>query len=811
MPSDEHRKPPPERKKVRQACDQCIRRRCKCDSERPVCEPCRRTDRVCTWTTVQRKRGPRPGTTGSHAAAAAAAPAAAAAASSTSPPPTSSSRTAAPNVAHVLPTEPALFPPPMPPAFDAVGSGAAYAQHHGSPGSGSGTGSGSGSGANDAYDASQALQRSPVRLDLINVFFQFFHPFFPVIHKERFIANLDSAHPLILNAVYAVATPYFDHLFRIDPSSKQTLFASGDPYYYIARSLVNEYLDEPDTYTVAALVILAAHSCMTGRQSANWQLLGMAIRTAHQLDLHIDPSILGRFPDKNEREERRALFWVCYELDCYSACMAGMPTYIHEGDYSVRLPEYSDPDQTGTGYAETIAFIGDGMGPQRNATNAQGHFIHLLRIYSSIMRFTRQWLENNLMDPRIPPNGDQQTQLEAKLHDWFFSLPPWMRAYSIPTEQGKTPHSAQFYRVYIHIVYHTSVIRLHLPSIIHHLSSGSTANLRTNTSLNAATQSANAMTSILKEMAFHNPFFQFMAPFVAYCLSLGGMVHALLQQHQHVDTHISALSTMSRFVFMGKQDAVILSSLKLMTTDGCVRTIRNRLKASLVIGRICGSARTQPSPPSSASASAQPCDQQYRNGVLVTDAILAAAAAAAMSTTNTANTANTANTNANTGMSILGMPFTMSSLSPASHSDHTSPGSFLSSSASGTSPFVSQLSPGPGPAISGFAMNGRPIPPSALPGFNPTVALGSSMSSLTIDQLAGMIHVNMPAPMPSAGIDAGQLPMTVSSLPDSDMQDAASTPSNGVLVMNESMSPFEAMLTQSQEDGTALRVKAETA
>eukprot|EP00842_Homolaphlyctis_polyrhiza_P004618 jgi/Hompol1/5157/HPOL_004177-RA len=433
------------------------------------------------------------------------------------------------------------------------------------------------SGTTPAAAPDTSIQKQPVRFELINLFFQFFHPFFPVVNKTRFFANIHKVHPLLLNAMYAVATPYFNHIFSPNyDDSQQTLYSAGDSYYTLARQMLDQYMDDPDIYGVSAVLILSVHSCLTGRGSAAWQLTGSAVRMAQQLDLHIDPTILDEFPEIEEMEERRSLWWVCYEIDRYCSSFAGLPFIIQDDDYSVKIPEY--PSLNNPNSCPDLVFMS--LPADQHAATAHSYFVQLLQIYSGIVKFTRNWVESNASaKAQVRPNEEMQTALEEKLAAWFASLPRWMHTYSQPTECGRTPHSAKFFRFYIHIFYHYCVLSVRLPPIVHYLQVHRKT-CAVSSELPIAIAAAKSITSILKEIAYHNPFYQFMAPFLASCLSLSGMLHALTRQHHHLDIHVTALQAIGKFVLRGSQDAAVLTTLKFSSIDTCLRVLRNKLKSS---------------------------------------------------------------------------------------------------------------------------------------------------------------------------------------------------------------------------------------
>ncbi|XJO72294.1 hypothetical protein BDV3_003430 [Batrachochytrium dendrobatidis] len=594
--------------RITQACDSCVRKKCRCDGSQPMCTPCSNSGTQCTYLVSHRKRGPVPAEAKSRskrlftAAVVANNNLASASIISTTDFNTHDTQSESLN-SHVVskpsyalePVSSAmsdvslLFNPSL--AFDGFLS-AELANFQQTPILQVAT--------NCALTPKTStlpllqlepiqsnftsLQKAPIRLELVHIFFMYFHPYFPVLCRERFFENMHRVHQLLLNAMYSVASPYYTYALlshtRVDQF--EPMYSCGDNFYMHARLLVDEHLDNPDMYTVAAVLILAIKSCMTGRGSATWMLLGMAVWMAQQLGLNIDPSILGGFSDHREQDERRALWWICYEVDRSVSGFAGNPGYIKEEEFDVRIPDYRNINEV-EDCMECSITPSNIMGCAVLMT-AHGHYIHLLRIYTRIITYIRDWLSINTMDPTTCPNTIEQTNIQTLLSEWFSLLPFWMHAFSQPTACGKSPHSDTYFRTYIHIFFQVCIIKVRLPIILHYIAIDGSS-WRVAKDYSVVTQAAHAVTSILVELRRQNPFCHYMSPFISYCLSISGMVHALTKQYDKLDIHIEALATLGKFVNLGNLDATMLTTLKISPIDVCVRALKNRLQTTCRQGK----------------------------------------------------------------------------------------------------------------------------------------------------------------------------------------------------------------------------------
>ncbi|KAJ3207963.1 hypothetical protein HDU67_007105 [Dinochytrium kinnereticum] len=155
----------------------------------------------------------------------------------------------------------------------------------------------------------------------------------PMFHRITFVRSLSSStppSPLLLHAMYATAAPYSRHPSILNKQVSEALshgdaadfdrpkgdrYSVGEGFYGKARSLVMHYIETPSLSTVQALVLISHFSMVTGRMTAAWQYLSMAIDMALTLNLNVDPEVV--CPDLSviEKDVRRRTFWVCYMQD----------------------------------------------------------------------------------------------------------------------------------------------------------------------------------------------------------------------------------------------------------------------------------------------------------------------------------------------------------------------------------------------------------------------------------------------------------------------------------------------------------------
>jgi Fungal specific transcription factor domain len=195
---------------------------------------------------------------------------------------------------------------------------------------------------------------------LVDLYFKYVHTLYPYLHEPSFRSQYeklwthDSGHeddPLfycLLNLVLALGCQ-FSTLF-------ESSIHSGDTFFNRAKTLLGfSIFDVGTLQVVQALLLMGSYLQSTNRPNRCWNVLGMGIRVAQGLGLHIERSS----GDLVERETRRRAWWGCVLMDRYFlsnfptrhkpdyfrilAMLFGRPLMIHDQDaYLVHLPIAQD-------------------------------------------------------------------------------------------------------------------------------------------------------------------------------------------------------------------------------------------------------------------------------------------------------------------------------------------------------------------------------------------------------------------------------------------------------------------------------------
>ena len=153
---------------------------------------------------------------------------------------------------------------------------------------------------------------------LVDLYFKYVHTLFPWLHEPSFRAQYETLwktqpspatadEPLfycLLNLVLALGCQ-FSTLF-------ESSIHSGDTFFNRAKTLLGFSIFDVGTLKVVqALLLMGIYLQSTNRPNRCWNVLGMGIRVAQGLGLHIESN----GGDHVERETRRRAWWGCVLMD----------------------------------------------------------------------------------------------------------------------------------------------------------------------------------------------------------------------------------------------------------------------------------------------------------------------------------------------------------------------------------------------------------------------------------------------------------------------------------------------------------------
>ncbi|KAJ5147916.1 hypothetical protein N7476_000571 [Penicillium atrosanguineum] len=181
---------------------------------------------------------------------------------------------------------------------------------------------------------------------LVHRFFNAIHPLFPVIGRMGFLEqytrfySIWNARPrrrwrTVLNLIFAVA--------QIDESleQNQSLTDSDGHLVYFSRAwqlngASSQSLEHPDLQQVQIEGLLAFYMFSTGHLNRSWRLIGIAIRSALAMGIHLRSDTRNVTP--LSKETRYRLWWALVMLETVLCVMTGRPPSTSANFCTTPLP-----------------------------------------------------------------------------------------------------------------------------------------------------------------------------------------------------------------------------------------------------------------------------------------------------------------------------------------------------------------------------------------------------------------------------------------------------------------------------------------
>lgn len=177
-----------------------------------------------------------------------------------------------------------------------------------------------------------------IKQHLVALFFRHRYSIFPIIPKRKLYDHIERRDtlctPLLLYAMYAHASHFSDDHVN-----------NADIYFERAISILDDYMEEPQLSTVAALCLLSLYEsprCEMSRGNLNNQsrsrlYASMACRMCLDLGLHKRYLITDK-TSNSDLEVRKRILWSCYCLDKMQNICVGRPWSILSKDIDLDMP-----------------------------------------------------------------------------------------------------------------------------------------------------------------------------------------------------------------------------------------------------------------------------------------------------------------------------------------------------------------------------------------------------------------------------------------------------------------------------------------
>jgi hypothetical protein len=295
---------------------------------------------------------------------------------------------------------------------------------------------------------------------LVDLYFRFVHPSFPILHKDVFIAKHQASYrlfaPSLLAAVYLLALDWQLHDSRLASGEAQNKPISAT-LEHLAEKALEQDMKRPKLSTLEAGLLLLQRStdrqgkCNERPASLYLRLHAQMVTTAHELGLQADCSAWS-IPSW-EIGLRRRLAWALYMQDLWASFVYGRPPLLHEDHWDVQscsstdFPEYTKAeDLTAGGVAASTGW------------RLFLHHIEISQILKDVMRnyyTTAATRRGGSLDSMgVVAAVDLAKPILARLRQWQVTLPQDL---SFDTSQPRSlcPSAS------LHLAYHAVVVALY--------------------------------------------------------------------------------------------------------------------------------------------------------------------------------------------------------------------------------------------------------------------------------------------------------------------------------------------------------------
>ncbi|KAG0056801.1 hypothetical protein BGZ83_003419 [Gryganskiella cystojenkinii] len=480
------------------------------------------------------------------------------------------------------------------------------------------------------YGIKDEIPRKDILDHLINLFFDSVYYQFPIIHPATFMKQYKEGKvaPNLLNAICAAVARFSDHPDVLTTPG----FLAGEPFATNVRGSVIDSIDTPTVSNVQALLFLSMYEYGAARGPRAWMFGGMAIRQAQELGLNREDSspVFYLQGDWVMRETRRRTFWACFTMDVLASSSSGRPRMMDERDCEVLLPsddkawqearpvvtamldEEQEEHPAGTNMqhspldpvpeptfpnqrpyttaSSTSAAPPSGTDGLSNPSNAndlpqsnshpelppRGHnlssFAYLIRILA-ILGKVSQYVNRPHNKKSIPPNeqGSEFSVLDGALTAWMNSIPTHL-TYSVANADMLKDKAKGCIVVFMHVVYHTSVVLLHRPILAADKTTFPMDSHFVETSVARCAEAASKVSEVLDFVSMQScPPRVFISSFFAYPVFTTATVHITnafasdpsiaARARRNLSTHVKILQTMKTYWAMADKFFYIIRDL----------------------------------------------------------------------------------------------------------------------------------------------------------------------------------------------------------------------------------------------------------
>lgn len=265
------------------------------------------------------------------------------------------------------------------------------------------------------------------------------------------LESLDQEDTRFLGLVYAVLALgcMYSNLEDAKPESGayKAAIDQGFKYYKTARALLQDLAECRDIPSLQALVYMILFLQATSNLSACYAFIGVALRSALRIGLHRHLQ-----HDKIgivEQQVRRRVFYVIRQLDIYVSTMLGFPLLLNIDDIDQPYPVEVDDE-----YVSETGIISPPAGTPSffEAFNAQTRLMEVLGKITKYV-YPMHGQDQSTGGPTYLISYARIKEIETELQTWYEMLPEtWRPSPDGPVEVVRVRHLLRFSYAHVQLV-----------------------------------------------------------------------------------------------------------------------------------------------------------------------------------------------------------------------------------------------------------------------------------------------------------------------------------------------------------------------
>ncbi len=405
------------------------------------------------------------------------------------------------------------------------------------------------------------------------LYFKTFHQCCPMIHERTFLDNIKKQPMILVKSMCAIAVLY--SCIQTDPASidpalpNDTLSEKSRIYYEQAKELIDEELDRPSIEAIAALLMLAIYSAGSGKPSATAHFSNVAIQMAVLLKLNLEsydhPDLMNAKMSFIDKEFRRYVWWLLVSVDSCVGALDNYKAVLGPSQYHIYLPIQNEVYQSFTHDMPDLevpstykTFFETNRIPLEKASlqdlfscelfqNPDAYQVFINRLFSRVVKLMQEHDVSSMPFEHVFLFGAKKLEpfsedtassvpesvrnlmagycaLTTEIEDFFSVVPSSLHPHAIVVPNTLRPDPC-WRMILALLIFYTSQIMLYRPILLQFMKHSTPC--ADSQAYRFCRDASDTMTMLLSKALAVNPDMLYFSPFTAFCTLQCGIIHSL--------------------------------------------------------------------------------------------------------------------------------------------------------------------------------------------------------------------------------------------------------------------------------------------